>query len=304
MIFPGFFIRWLVAIRIVAGLIFVLSAIMKLHAIDTFDLYIFSHNLFSFDFSSVLSRLLIAIELFLGIALIAKVFFRKIWLASMLLLFIFSIYLLILVVLDQTGNCFCFGELLQLSPTESLIKNIVLIGFFYFIRNEQDWNFRYKKLFAGSLFVICLSIPSIITPPDFLMNYESKNRFHEENLQESLNDPEIKHLELSSGKKIVGMFTFRCRFCVLAASKLNIIKQQVGDSETEIIFLFFGDPEDSSSFLKKSDAYDYPMAIIQPDLFFQISKGSLPGIMLLEEGIVIHDFGYRDMDESVIKNFL
>ena len=61
------------AIRIGIGGMFVIAAILKLISVDEFEIYIYSFDIFGFVATSLLSRLLIAGELILGVFLIFKI---------------------------------------------------------------------------------------------------------------------------------------------------------------------------------------------------------------------------------------
>ena len=80
-------------IRVLLGTIFILSAIFKLISIDTFELYIFSLKWFSFNVAAVLARLVISVELLLGILLITNIKYNIVWRTTVTLLTLFSLFL-------------------------------------------------------------------------------------------------------------------------------------------------------------------------------------------------------------------
>ena len=105
------------------------------------------------------TRIIIAIETWLGLCLLLSFYTRFILRFSFLLLVAFSVHLGYLIAIGETGNCGCFGELIPMTPLEALIKNIftLFILVFIYIRLEKD-----VKKEASNLIVIFLLISTLI----------------------------------------------------------------------------------------------------------------------------------------------
>ena len=89
---------------------------------------------FSESIAPFLSRLIIAFELFLAIAVLQPHFLKRITIpGSILLLVAFSIHLILQIYQGSNGNCDCFGELLPMTPFQALVKNILIIGLLIFL---------------------------------------------------------------------------------------------------------------------------------------------------------------------------
>ncbi len=122
-------------IRIIISFLFLISAVAKLYpspyfAISTFEVKQLYPMGFSEDFAVFFSRILIGIELALGILLLQNNFLRRIVIpATMLMLAVFTIHLTIDTIQTggNSGNCGCFGSLLPMTPIEAIIKNVVAI---------------------------------------------------------------------------------------------------------------------------------------------------------------------------------
>lgn len=142
-------------IRIVISFLFLLSAVAKLYpspyfAISTFEVKQLYPMGFSESFAPYFSRILIGIELALGILILQKNFLRSLVIPlTILLLAVFSIHLTIESYLNggNSGNCGCFGSLLPMTPIEAIIKNVVamiLLAWLFIIMpksNEKKDNF-------------------------------------------------------------------------------------------------------------------------------------------------------------------
>ena len=122
-------------IRIIISFLFLISAVAKLYpspyfAISTFEVKQLYPMGFSEDFAVFFSRILIGIELALGILLLQNNFLRRIVVpATMLMLVVFTVHLTIDTIQTggNSGNCGCFGSLLPMTPIEAIIKNVVAI---------------------------------------------------------------------------------------------------------------------------------------------------------------------------------
>ena len=75
------------------------------------------------------ARLIIAAELIIGLQLCVQRNLRLLYIpAAIFMLSVFSIYLSFTIITNGVGaNCGCFGELLPMSTSSALIKNIILI---------------------------------------------------------------------------------------------------------------------------------------------------------------------------------
>ena len=182
--------------RIVVGLVFIVSAVTKYISIEAFDLFVYEHQIFSWEITGFVTRLLIATEAFLGIMLLSGVYSKQIKLLSVLILVLFTIYILLKPLLFNvdTENCHCFGTVLLLNDTQTLIKNIVLLAVSYFMfwdKGACDLTYkvvhrklkngdvieRNKKTFNGTLyskrkgitvvlFIVLLLVANTVTPAE------------------------------------------------------------------------------------------------------------------------------------------
>jgi thiol-disulfide isomerase/thioredoxin len=131
-------------IRIIISFLFIISAIAKMYpspyfAISTFEV----KQLYPLGFSEIIapwfSRILIGIELALGILILQNNFLRKLIIpVTILLLAVFVGHLSYVTFLSggNTGNCGCFGELIPMTPIEAIIKNIIaimLLGYLFYL---------------------------------------------------------------------------------------------------------------------------------------------------------------------------
>lgn len=126
------YLTW--TIRIIVAVLFIFSAYSKLYPTPNFALGTFeAKQLYPLGFdrgtAAYFSRLLIALEFALGLALLLPYFLKKLVVpGTIALLVIFCIHLSYSIYQGVGGSCGCFGELIPMSPTGALIKNIITIG--------------------------------------------------------------------------------------------------------------------------------------------------------------------------------
>ncbi|NWF90558.1 MAG: hypothetical protein HXY50_13985 [Ignavibacteriaceae bacterium] len=146
--------------RFTLGVLFILSAISKLFPIEAFDLAIVNQGIAGWKIAPYLSRLIISIELFIGISFFITPFIKRIAVPfSFLLLIVFCFHLIFLIITGHASkNCGCFGELIPMSSLEALFKNIALIILILFIQkyfsSSKTLNYSvafsaYAIVFAG-----------------------------------------------------------------------------------------------------------------------------------------------------------
>jgi uncharacterized membrane protein YphA (DoxX/SURF4 family) len=290
-----------IIIRIVIGLVFEISAIFKLISIDSFEVYIYSFGILSLNFSFLLARFIISIELFAGILLVMGCYLKKVIIASILTLSGFCIFILILLLTNNKDHCHCFGDIVELSHFSSILKNIFLIALLIIIYNNPQVKNKYCKLILLISIAISLALPFIISPPDsFMFEKYSKNiNYNETRLSDFINN----NVQISEGKSVICFFGSSCRFCKLAAQKISVIATKTNKKDL-ITYVFWGSEESVASFFEETNSHIFRYLKLDTDIFLKTTNGNMPLIFLLENGNSIKCFGYRDLDENEIIKFL
>lgn len=270
------------------GLVFVVSALAKLFAIDPFEVYIFSFGFFSLNLSYLLARLCIAVELLLGVALITQLWRRTTAVATLLLLVLFTAFLCYVVLIGRSDSCQCLGQLVDIPPVVSILKNtlLILLTLFYLksppapykpIMPNRKW--RFVPLF---LFFMAVAVsPFVISVPDNWLFGPS-----EENYDGQIFEAAVVHghalpdSDLSQGSHLVAFFAKGCPYCVMARQKLETMMRRHEWNHSQIHYIYPGDVSNTT--------------------FLKITRGQWPIILLLQDGSVKASFHYRNIDESAI----
>lgn len=292
-------------LKVLLGLVFIVSAILKVVDMDKFEIYIYSYHFFSLNFSFIVARLAIILELVLGIGLVSHTLHKLYWWGSMVMLLGYTLLLIYALYLGRTDSCHCFGDLLQLNPKQSLIKNGVLLLLFLPIYKMESW----KTPFRWLILILAIMASSIgvfvASPPDnYTSNYDPDHNLQMELFDEMLDDAPLDSLNLREGKQVVCFFSTGCDYCQMAARKLSLMQQFYDFPEENITYLFGGNEEGVAKFYEQSASVKYRY-VLYPDVarLLKAVDGNLPTIVFMEDGEVTHEYGFRNMNEEEIKAF-
>ena len=93
------------ALKVLLGLVFVVSAVLKVVDMDKFEIYVYSYHFFSLNASFFVARMAIVLELVLGFGLISHCFHKLMWWGSMAMLGGYSLLLIYALVMGRTDSC-------------------------------------------------------------------------------------------------------------------------------------------------------------------------------------------------------
>lgn len=293
------------ALKVLLGLVFVVSAVLKVVDMDKFEIYVYSYHFFSLNASFFVARMAIVLELVLGFGLISHCFHKLMWWGSMAMLGGYTLLLMYALVMGRTDSCHCFGDFLQLDPKQSLIKNGVLMLLFLLIYRMESWKTPFRWL------ILCLIIMAstigvfVASPPDNLTsNFDPEQNLQTELFDAMLDDAPLDSLHLREGKQVVCVFSTGCDYCQMAARKLSLMQQFYGFPADRITYIFMGNEEGMAKFYDQSESVPY-RGVLYPDVvrLLKAINGKFPVIVLLDNGQVVREYGFRNMDEAEIMAF-
>lgn len=292
-------------LRLLIGCMFVAAAVMKLLTLDEFEIYIYSFKLFSYTFSTLAARVVVAAELVLGAFFIAKIFYRQVWLLIQAMLVGFSFLLIFVLLYRNDANCHCFGDIVQLNPVGSLVKNLLTIGMLFLIRKEEDFQFKGKRWFVWAVIVAGFVVPFVFFTPDAVYN-KIKNPNDKINVaayNQALTDSSFIALPLEHGRFMVGFFASGCKYCKQSLLKVNMIMERHHIPNTNFKYYIWGSDEDIKFFKEETSTQDIQHCVISPIIAINITSGAFPVYALVENGKIVTSFDYRGIDETVLKEF-
>ena len=296
-------------LRIVVGLVFMASAVLKYLTVDSFDMYVYEHQLFGYIATETLTRCLIAAEFCLGVFMIAGVFLRFTKYTMLAFLVAFTAYLLLQPYLfDVDGeNCHCFGDFFSLDRLQSVLKNIVLIALVVPINPALPWQFRWPKTGFAVVAVLSLAaVFSLITP-----SYIDQALYGKEvSIDASLFRKAMLETEggetLLQGRKVVCFYSTSCGYCRKAAKKVHIAMRNAHINDNDVLIVFWHtNPEmPIDEFFEKSGVPPLQYVEIPMVTFLDITQGSMPVIAFVDNGDVMECHKYIELNERQMKNFL
>jgi len=209
--------------RILLSFLFVFGAVSKLVSMPFFDGMVaelllgkdYFDNPSGMFWIQWLTRILVAIELVLGLALLQGKWFKKLVLpATMGMLVLFTIHLFYEGFRQENGftegNCGCFGDVLPMTNLESIIKNVIgmLAGVFVWIKYKKEDVFAswVAPAFLGLITLFTLSFgiksyetvaPAVVSDlgltetPKEILPTENADTVVQDNV-ELENEPEVK----------------------------------------------------------------------------------------------------------------
>ena len=294
------------ALKVLLGLVFIVSAVLKILDMDKFEIYIYSYHFFSLNFSFLVARLAIILELVLGVGLVSHTLHKLYWWGSMAMLGGYTLLLIYALTLGRTDSCHCFGDFLQLDPKQSLIKNGVFMLLFLLIYRMESWKTPFRWLLLCLTVMISAIAVFIISPPDNLTsNSDPEQNLQTELFYEMLDDAPLEALNLREGKQVVCFFSTGCEVCQMAAHKLTLMQQFYGFPPENVTCLFMGNEEGMAKFYEESGSSQY-RDLLYPDVarLLKAINGNFPVVVFLEDGEVVHEYGFRNMNEAEIKSFM
>ena len=230
------------ALRIVVGLVFMASAVLKYLSIDSFDMYVYEHGLFGYEITESLTRCLVAAELCLGIFLIMGVFPRFTKYTMLAFLVAFTTYLLLQPYLfDVDGeNCHCFGDFFSLGRWQSVLKNIVLIALAIPINPALPWHFRWPKIGFAALAVLSLAAVFSLVTPSYIDQalYGKTITIDDELFRTTMNEAEGGETFLQ-GRQIVCFHSTACGYCRKSAKKVHLAMRQADIPSDKVRIVFW-----------------------------------------------------------------
>ena len=303
-------------LRIGIGGMFVIAAILKLMSIDEFEIYIYSFNVLNFLLTSFVSRIIIAGEFILGLFLILKVNYKFTWNATMIVLILFTLFLIYVAIFRNDTNCHCFGQLVELSPVESIIKNVIAMILLSIDKwtnlkaQSSTFNVQTSLLIATSTLLIVF----VVSPPDVIYNkiYSEEKEISSYVLQESFDDivkinfendtivlDSTAVLETRERNLMIAIVSSGCKYCHLGVKKLSMIMKRKGTDTGNVNVFIWGSDDGILNFIKETDTEDLSYWKINPRQAIEITYGRFPVFIWLEDGEIVDIGDFRNITKTL-----
>ncbi len=147
-------------LRVIVSALFIFSAISKLiPSIAAFEHQLVIQDITNICFAPILARLVIAAEFFLGIAFLQNHYFKKFILPAMFLMLLgFCLHLSYQIFLKgDSGNCGCMGDLIPMTPSQALIKNVITLGILIYIFTKTQVIKVNRHRYPLAILLVCVA---------------------------------------------------------------------------------------------------------------------------------------------------
>ena len=294
-------------LRVLLGAFFIATAIMKLLSLDHFELYIFSFQIFNFVFSSIIARLVIAAEMILGFFLIFKILYKPTWWATLLMMIGFTLLLVYVALFRNDSSCHCMGDLVELNPTWSIVKNLVTIVLLLFIRKDSTAHFKGWRL-VGLLGVLAaFTATFVLFPLDGVYNFFKKdhNSYNEKAFHSFMQDSVMQAQQLDTGNYIIGVVASGCKYCKISMEKLQAFSERNGLDNSRILITIWGKDEDAiAQFKEETGSGDFRYVVISPIQAVELVNGRFPTYLFVHHQEVLKAADLRELTEREVVTFI
>ena len=280
------------ALQLLLAITFLFSAYTKAVGPGFFEITLMDQGVASNRFiAAYMARFFIGLEFALGFLMLFPFYIKQLMQFTFFLLGGFTLHLIYLWSIGDTDNCGCFGEMISMTPEQSIIKNIIMLAIALAVFKTAETK-KIKKtipvVFSAVTIIsmwIILPIPNHNEFPfDSFTHFETRGR-----------------VDLSSGEKLVAIFNLDCEHCQETANKLANLKRSV-ENFPEFYVLYFQEGstsvEDFESITKSSFPYD----LIEVNTFFDLIGDSPPRVYNLKDGKVLEIWD-TDITRNLINAF-
>jgi hypothetical protein len=300
-----------VLICILVGSYFIFSGYAKIIDVEILEYTLVNSFDIGWSLSPWLARLIIGIEFLLGILICFQIWLHRFTLKAMMVLMLaFTIYVAVGILSKKPDSCNCLGELIQLSPAQSLLKNIliiVLLVLVYFIYPKEFVNKFHHKYFILTLVVLSMVSPFVFFP----IETQASQFKYVDNLDQTLqldslyinkDGLQIPSVDFRKGKHIVAFLSLTCPHCKMAALKLATIHKI--NPSLPIYFILNGKEKNLPDFHAFTRSSLVPQSFLRGHNFVILAGVELPAIMFIENGVEINDLEYPDLTQKMLEDWV
>ena len=241
--------------------------------------------------AAYLARFFIGLEFALGFLMLLPFYIKQLMQFTFFLLGGFTLHLIYLWSIGDTDNCGCFGEMISMTPEQSIFKNIIMLAIALAVFKTAETK-KIKKtipvVFSAVTIIsmwIILPIPNHNAFPfDSFTQFETRGR-----------------VDMSSGEKLVAIFNLDCEHCQETANELGKLKRSV-ENFPEFYVLYFQEGSTSVEDFESITQSSFPYDLIEVNTFFDLIGDSPPRVYNLKDGKVLEIWD-TDITRNLINAF-
>ena len=276
-------------LQLLLGITFLFSAYTKAVGPGFFEITLMDQGIAPDRIiASYLARFFIGLEFALGFLMLLPFYVKRLMQFTFFLLGGFTLHLIYLWSIGDTDNCGCFGEMISMTPEQSIIKNMIMLAIaFVVFRSAQTKKIKIiiPIVFSAATIIsmwIILPIPNHKEFPfESFTHFETRGR-----------------VDLSSGENLVAIFNLDCEHCQQAATELGELKRNQ-ENFPELYVLYFQEGSTTVEHFESITQSSFPYDLIEVNTFFDLIGDSPPRVYYLKDGKVL---GIWDL--NILKNIV
>lgn len=281
-----------------------LSSVAKLSSMESFELYIFSFSFAGFDLCSLVARAVVIGEFVLGAFLLLRLLVKPVNVLTAVSLAGFSVFLLWRFFLGDQESCHCMGELVEMNPGQSLLKNLFLTVLLGLGWKAPQMKFRYSGVLSWALVAAVSVAVFAVSPPDLYFRNSSQS----DDLSAEAFRPVADSLGLSQGRRVVCFYSASCEHCRHCASKMAgiIRRHELPLDSVSVIFMQTHENQDSvvtEFYASHGEGLELSYDVLHPFDFLPLTDGAMPIVALFEDGELVREYDYISIDEKEMASF-
>ena len=264
-------------LQLLLGITFLFSAYTKAVGPGFFEITLMDQGIAPDRIiASYLARFFIGLEFALGFLMFLPFYVKRLMQFTFFLLGGFTLHLIYLWSIGDTDNCGCFGEMISMTPEQSIIKNMIMLAIaFVVFRSAQIKKIKIiiPIVFSAATIIsmwIILPIPNHKEFPfESFTHFETRGR-----------------VDLSSGENLVAIFNLDCEHCQQAATELGELKRNQ-ENFPELYVLYFQEGSTTVEDFESITQSSFPYDLIEVNTFFDLIGDSPPRVYYLKDGKVL-----------------
>ena len=276
-------------LQLLLGITFLFSAYTKAVGPGFFEITLMDQGIAPDRIiASYLARFFIGLEFALGFLMLLPFYVKRLMQFTFFLLGGFTLHLIYLWSIGDTDNCGCFGEMISMTPEQSIIKNMIMLAIaFVVFRSPQTKKIKIiiPIVFSAATIIsmwIILPIPNHKEFPfESFTHFETRGR-----------------VDLSSGENLVAIFNLDCEHCQQSATELGELKRNQ-ENFPELYVLYFKEGSTTVEDFESITQSSFPYDLIEVNTFFDLIGDSPPRVYHLKDGKVL---GIWDL--NILKNIV
>ena len=261
------------AFRILLGLVFIFSAYTKFVGPGFFEITLIDQGLVpSRAWAQHAARFLIGFEFALGLLMILPYYTKHLMAISSLMLVGFTLHLGYLWAIGDTENCGCFGEMISMSPAESIAKNALMLAVSGWLWIKSESKATNQTILLGGAAILISSMWGFLPIPnqsEFPTNEHTSFAY-------------AGRTDLTSGEKMIAILNLDCEHCQELSLELG--KLQKEDQLPDTYALYFKEGETTVEQFEQMTNTAFPYAEIDVNTFFDLIGESPPRVYILNNG--------------------